>query len=74
MNNILAAKVLMSHLSEIADCAYKTATEIAIETLFLEATEDWLESNCELSAREYLGLSPDEYARWVIGSRANENE
>ena len=69
MNNVLAAKVLMSHLPEITDGAYKTATEIAIETLFLEATGDWIESNCGLSAREYLGLSPDEYARWVIGRR-----
>lgn len=30
MNNVLAAKVLMSHLPEITDGAYKTATEIAI--------------------------------------------
>ena len=34
MNNILAAKVLMSHLPEITDGAYKKATEIAIETIF----------------------------------------
>ena len=33
MNNILAAKVLMSHLPEITDGAYKTATEIAIEII-----------------------------------------
>ena len=37
MNNILAAKVLMSHLPDIKDGAYKTATEIAIETLLQEA-------------------------------------
>ena len=30
MNNILAAQVLRSHLPEITDGAYKTATEIAI--------------------------------------------
>lgn len=30
MNNILVAKVLMSHLPEITDGAYKTATEINI--------------------------------------------
>lgn len=40
MNNILAAKVLMSHLPKITDGAYKAATEIAIETLFLDAMND----------------------------------
>ena len=40
MNNILAANILMSHLPEIKDGAYKTATEIAIETLFLGAMNE----------------------------------
>ena len=70
MNNILAAKVLMSHLSEITDGAYKTATEIAIETLFLDAMNDWhTYYDGELSAREYLGLSEEQYDYWVIGNR-----
>ena len=69
MNNILAAKVLMSHLPEIKDGAYKTATEIAIESLFLDAMNDWHKSDCELSALEYLELSQEEYERWVIGMR-----
>ena len=69
MNNVLAAKVLMSHLPEITDGAYKTATEIAIETLFGDAMDDWHISNCELSAREYLGLSQEDYEQWVIESR-----
>lgn len=69
MNNILAAKVLMSHLPKITDGAYKTATEIAIETLFLDAMNDWHNSYTELSAIEYLELSPEEYERWVIGRR-----
>ena len=67
MNNILAAKVLMSHLPEITDGAYKTAIEIAIETLFDDATVDW-HKNCEndLSLREYLGLSEADYRYWVM--------
>lgn len=69
MNNILAAKVLMSHLPKITDGAYKTATEIAIESLFLDAMNDWHKSDCELSALEYLELSQEEYDRWVIGNR-----
>lgn len=69
MNNILAAKVLMSHLPEITDGAYKVATEIAIESLFLDAMNDWHKSDCELSALEYLELSQEEYERWVIGRR-----
>lgn len=67
MNNILAAKVLMSHLPEITDGAYKTATEIAIETLFLDAMDDWHNSDCELSAKEYLGLTEEQYKYWLLG-------
>lgn len=69
MNNILAANVLMSHLLEIKDGAYKTATEIAIESLFLDAMNDWHKFDCELSAIEYLGLSEDQYRYWVLGIR-----
>lgn len=65
MNNVLAAKVLMSYLPEITDDAYKTATEIAIETLLLDAMEDWHKSDCELSAIEYLGLTEKQYGYWV---------
>lgn len=67
MNNVLAAKVLMSHLPEITDGAYKTATEIAIEALFLNAMDDWHKSNSELSARVYLGLTEEQYEYWVLG-------
>ena len=67
MNNILAAKVLMSHLPEIMDGAYKTANEIAIETLFLDAMDDWHKSDCKLSAIEYLGLTEEQYKYWLLG-------
>jgi len=69
MNNILAAKVLLSHLPEITDGAYKTATEIAIENLFLDAMMDWHKSETELSAIEYLGLTEEEYTYWILGER-----
>lgn len=69
MNNVLAAKILMSHLPEITDDAYKTATEIAIESLFLDAMEDWHKSDCKLSAIEYLGLTEKQYGYWVLGIR-----
>lgn len=72
MNNILAAKVLMSHLPEITDGAYKTATEIAIETLFLDAMDDWHKSDTELSAIEYLGLTKEQYVYWLLGERGRE--
>ena len=72
MNNILAAKVLMSHLSEITDGAYKTATEIAIETLFQDAMYDWHKSDTELSAIEYLGLTEKQYEYWLLGIRGRE--
>lgn len=65
MNNVLAAKVLMSHLPEITDGAYKTATEIAIEALFNDVLYDWAFSNSNLSVEEYMGLSKEEFARWV---------
>lgn len=68
MNNILAAKVLMSHLPEITeDGAYKTATEIAIEVLFQDAIEDWHKMNTGLTAREYLELTQKEYGYWLCG-------
>lgn len=69
MNNILAAKVLMSHLPEIKDGAYKTATEIAIETLFLDALMDWKSMVTGLTAREYMGLTQKEYDYWLRGIR-----
>ena len=66
MNNILAAKVLMSHLPEIADDAYKTATEIAIETLFHEAMNDYINSyDVDMTPEEYVGLSREEFTRCV---------
>lgn len=73
MDNTLAAKVLISHLPEITDGAYKMATEIAIETLFKDAIRDWdrFYKN-ELSAREYLELTKDDYCYWILGSRYNE--
>ena len=68
MNNILAAKVLRSHLPDITDGAYKAATEIAIETLYMDALTDWHNGAGEgLSAREYLGLTEDEYYYWLLG-------
>lgn len=69
MNNILAAKVLISHLPEITDGAYKTATEIAIEGLFMDAMFDWHTSKTELSAIEYLGITEEQYDYWIMGNR-----
>lgn len=72
MNNILAAQVLMSHLPEIKDGAYKTATEIAIETLFKDADNDYNKFSCyyeDMSRLEYLGLTQEEYDRWINGKR-----
>ena len=68
MNNILAAKVLMLHLPEITDGAYKTATEIAIEALFKGAKEDYrliYPFYTNLKLQDYLGLTDDEFKRWA---------
>lgn len=65
MNNVLAAKVLMSHLPEITDGAYKTATEIAIETLLQEAKMDYYAFKPGIPLQDYLGLSQEEFERWV---------
>lgn len=70
MNSILAAQVLRSHLPEIKDGAYKTATKIAIETLYKDAMKDYLTFYCdesELMLEEYLGLTEDEYYYWLFG-------
>lgn len=69
MNKVLAAKVLMSHLPEITDGTYKTATEIAIEGLFMDAMFDWHTSKTELSAIEYLGITEEQYDYWILGTR-----
>lgn len=67
MDNILAAKVLMRHLPEITDGAYKTATEIAIEQLLqaehLKYTEWYFD---QVSPLEYLELTQDEYDYWIL--------
>ena len=76
MNNILASKVLMSHLPEIEDGAYKTATEIAIETLLFQAMMDWenyYSSDPYLDLLEYLGLTQAEYEYWLMGKRNEIN-
>lgn len=68
MNGVDAAKVLMSHLPEITDGAYKTATEIAIETLFKDAKVDYRLINpfyINLRLQDYLGLTDNELKRWV---------
>lgn len=68
MNGIDAAKVLMSHLPEITDGAYKIATEIAIEIILQDAVCEWkkIYSGCtDLTVLEYLGLTQEEYERWV---------
>lgn len=65
MNNVLAAKVLISHLPEITDGAYKTATEIAIETLLQEAKLDYYAFKPGIPLRNYLELSQEEFERWV---------
>ena len=67
MNNVSAAKVLMSHLPEIVDGAYKVATEIAIETLIQDARRDWSKYyQDEMSFYTYLGLDTDAYKRWTL--------
>lgn len=65
MNNILAAKVLISHLPEITDGAYKTAIEIAIETLLQEAKMDYYAFKPRIPLREYLELTNEQYERWM---------
>ena len=72
MNNISASKVLMSHLPEIKDGAYKTATEIAIETLLSQGMIDWenyYSSNSYLDLLDYLELTQEQYKYWLMGKR-----
>lgn len=75
MNNILAAQVLRSHLPEITDGAYKTAMEIAIETLYRDAYEDWKKWHSDkLSAIEYLELTEEEWYYWIFGEKKVADE
>ena len=70
MNNILAAKVLISHLPEITDGAYKIATEIAIETMLQDAVYEWSKlypMHTGLTILEYLGITQEEYDYWLLG-------
>ena len=55
----------MSHLTEITDGAYKTATKIAIETLLQEAKMDYYAFKPGIPLREYLELTNEQYERWV---------
>lgn len=70
MNNILAAQVLMCHLPEITDGAYKTATEIAIETLLEEAERKYWLFKPRIPVHEYLELTKEQYEYWLKGERA----
>lgn len=73
MNNILAAQVLRFHLPEITDGAYKTATEIAIETLYMDAIEYWYENLYDgLSVLEYLDMTEEEYNYWIMGLKGEK--
>lgn len=66
MNNILAAKVLMYHLPDITDGAYKIATEVAIEVLCDDAIRDWENYyKDELSLKQYLGFNKFNYDKWI---------
>ena len=68
MNGVGAAKVLMSHLPEITDGAYKIATGIAIEIILQDAVYEWekiYSVHTDLTVLEYLGLTQEEYERWV---------
>lgn len=68
MGGVQAAKVLMSHLHEITDGAYRTATEIAIENLLQDALRWYGKFHEEdLTPAEYLGLTPEQYDYWVFG-------
>lgn len=69
MNNILAAKVLISHLPEITDGAYKTATEIAIETLLEEAEQKYWLFKPGIPIHEYLESTKEQYEYWLKGNR-----
>ena len=69
MNSIVASKILKSHLDEITDGAYKTATEIAIEVLIKDAIDDWkIHYSKELSLQEYLNFTKEEYSRFMKGA------
>lgn len=66
MNNILAAKVLISHLPEIGDGEYKTATEIAIKTLLQKAKMDYYAFKPRIPLRDYLELSQEDYDKYLL--------
>lgn len=71
MSGILAAKVLISHLPEITDGAYKTATKIAIESLFQDAINYYYTNlkETDLSPRDFLGLTREQYDYWIFGNK-----
>ena len=76
MDSILAAKVLMSHLPNITDGAYKTATEIAIETLLQEAKSKWdaySGISSALTVLEYMELTQEQYDYWLLGKRGENS-
>ena len=67
MSDLSAAKVLMSHLHEITDGAYKTATEIAIEILINEAKIGYyISDEQDITLQEFLGMSDEEFDRWAV--------
>jgi len=66
-----AAKILLDTIYDITDGNVKKALETAIETLFLDAMDDWHKSDTKLSAIDYLGLTEKDYAYWLLGEDRN---
>ena len=75
MSGILAAKVLISHLLEITDGAYRTATKIAIESLFQDAINYYYTNlkETDLSPQDFLGLTDEQFDYWIFGIKGKDD-
>lgn len=74
MKNVTAAHVLLKKWKDSKDEKTQVALKTAIETLFLDAMDDWHESDTTLTAEEYLGLTEKEYKYWVLGCYGDVTE
>lgn len=65
MGAVLAAQVLRNEFEKTTEEQVKTALAVAIHTLYIDAIGEWTRGNQKCEAKEYLGLTDDEWKFWV---------
>lgn len=74
MSPVTAAEVLIYHLPEITDGAYRTATQMAVESLLDDAIADYerIDHEIAIQLQRQLDCMLDSWGRPKTGGGTNE--